>query len=188
MAATTILGKLLEDGTKGQTDMTLAHLSIVRAISDYILSNVKTIGIFTGILNSTPFTPGTFPSVNTINTTTLSTTLVTPGQATDEAGIKASWVLWCTNLYTAIRSSCYIDLGPALPVGLIPAFPGLISPGWGINDLKGVGDSEDPHGMAMDIMAMGIMKDLSLGYTPTFPSTYGGAYTGVTTINSIIIP
>lgn len=186
--AKTVLGNLLQANLSGQKDSSVCHLGIVRALSTYISGQVSMVGTFVGTLIAFPNTPGSFPSTNKIDASLLATQVISCAPDPSGNGGPAQWMSWAMSLYTAIKTCCFISLGPSVPTGMLPAFSMLTVPSWSQSSLGSVGNSSDPFGDAMDIMAIGIKTDLMAGFTPVFPSLYGGTYTGATTVTSIICP
>lgn len=185
--ASTILGNLLRRNASGSTNPTQTNQGILRAISNYISSNVTFSATFSGALMSPPGTPLVAPDMIKINSSPmLSYKLSFPKPAEGGDGL-SEWSIWMRSLYSAIRT-CVIIGGLSKPTGPIPAFSTLINPTISRSQLLSsqLGDYKNERDSVLDTLARGIVLDLQKFFTPTFPSIYSAAYAGVTTINSVI--
>ena len=172
--AKTVLGNLLVSGLTGQSEARAAHSEFLGALGKYLEGSVTLVGTFSGAIPGSPPTPGTFPTINKLDASLLYGQVLFCSPDSSNNGGPSEWIDWVTRLYGLIRSYCYVSVGPANPIGTIPAFSRLMVPSWSRSELVDVVNGSDPQGEAMDIIARGIMKDLQVGFTMVWPATYGG--------------
>lgn len=189
--AKTILGNLLVSKLVGGENKTPVEnmIAFVGCIADFISSNTTLIGTFSGATTSTPPVPisGT-PTIDAVDASMMkslgaSIVPIPPAEGSDGS---AEWMSWITQLYSTIVTGVLFTGTSTTPTPPIPAFPTMISPTWSRNDLKAVveGGSSDVQGDCMDVIARGIVNDLSLNFVKAVPGTYPGGFIGVTTITN----
>ena len=170
MAASSILGSLLESAVAGGTDPVANMSAFMRNLGTYFTQNVTLQGVF-----SSP--EGSGPTLDKCDGSLLASVVVLCKDPGGGDGM-AEWTDWMNSVYSAIKTEVKVSNGTTSPIGNPPAFSNLVL-GWGRGELLSAFDpsSKSPTGPIYDKMAELIIKDLKTGYSPTYPASFMGTGT-----------
>lgn len=151
----------------------LAHKCFSDSITEYITSNVKVVGSYSGV---TPIGAPESVPVDTWNITGVMPILSVPSNFSE----------WISNISNGIKSSFYLGYGVSRPLAPTIAFP-LCNVIPDLNKIKSIHESNysNPQDSVILEVCEWITDSLELGVIKTVPAGLTG--TGVYTISKVLI-